>query len=149
MERRPQRRMLGLLSAACLLTTPGQASSAGRPAIDWVGGVGSSLSQPRSFYGSPEAVRIAETVLLVQRDNGGWPKNYDRTRTLSQKDKEKLLGQKKRSDTTFDNGATHSEVRYLAKVYNATGDERCKQAFLQGVVFILKAQYGNGGWPQR
>jgi len=39
-------------------------------------------------------------------------------------------------------------VRYLAKVYNATGDDRYRQAFLRGVVFILKAQYGNGGWPQ-
>jgi len=145
-----------MLLVAAMLVTLCQAAAAGTvqppphaPAsIEWVGGVGNSLSQPASFYSSQEAVRIAETVLLTQRDNGGWPKNYDRARVLSEEDRRKLLSQKKLSDTTFDNGSTHSEVRYLAKVCNATGEERYKQACLQGVVFMLKAQYGNGGWPQ-
>ncbi len=110
--------------------------------------MGNSLSQPSEFYGSKEALRIAETVLLYQRNNGAWPKNYDRTRTLNQDDRKKLRDDKHLSDTTFDNGATHSEARYLARVYNATGDERYRQAFLKAVEFMLKAQYGNGGWPQ-
>jgi len=148
MKRRPRPCILGILLVLCLLAIPGQVLSGGRSAIDWIGGVGNSLSQPPSFYGSKEALRIAETVLLVQRNNGGWPKNYDRARNLTQDDRKKLLSQKKQNDTTFDNGATHSEVRYLAKVYNATGDGRYRRAFLRGVVFILKAQYGSGGWPQ-
>ena len=137
MKRRPQPCMLGVLSVICLLAVPGQAVSADRSAIHWVGGVGNSLSQPPSFYGSKEALRIAETVLLVQRNNGGWPKNYDRARALSQEDRKNLLSQKKQNDTTFDNGATHSEVRCLAKVYNATGDERHKQAFLRDTLIGL------------
>lgn len=145
-----------MLLVAATLVTLCQAAAAGtvqplphaRASIEWVGGVGNSLSQPASFYRSEEAVRIAETVLLAQRDSGGWPKNYDRARVLSEEDRKQLLSQKRLSDTTFDNGATHSEVRYLAKVYNATRDERYKQACLRGVVFMLSAQYGNGGWPQ-
>jgi PelA/Pel-15E family pectate lyase len=148
MERHRPLPLQGILLAACLLAVLARALAADPPAINWVGGVGNSLSQPASFYSSQEARRIAETVLLYQRDNGGWPKNYDRARGLSEADRKKLLGQKEQNDTIFDNGATHSEVRYLAKVYGATGEQRYRQAFLRGLVFILKAQYENGGWPQ-
>ena len=53
----------------------------------------------------------AENILLHQRDNGGWPKNYEDDRKLSEAEKKKLRGKKSDQDTTFDNGATHSEVR--------------------------------------
>lgn len=129
--RRRESCVLARLVVASLLTIPGWALSAGA----------------RSS-GDRDALRIAGTVLLYQRSNGGWPKNYDRRRSLSERDKRELLGQKGKTDTTFDNGATHSEVRLLAKVYNATGDGRYERAFLRGVEFILKAQYRNGGWPQ-
>ena len=56
--------------------------------------------------------------------------------------------QKTKRDSTFDNGGTHTEMRYLAKVYNATKDERYKKAFVRGVEFMLDAQFPNGGWPQ-
>jgi len=99
-----------------------------------------------------KADRIIETVLLYQRDNGGWPKNYERDQKLSDDDKKRLASEKARDDTTFDNGATHREVRLLAKAYDeAKSDARRKQykkACLAGVHFILKAQYPGGGWPQ-
>jgi PelA/Pel-15E family pectate lyase len=98
--------------------------------------------------GSSEQIRIAENVLTYQRSNGGWPKNYDRDRELGDADRRRLLAEKERGDTTFDNGATHSEVRLLARAYNAAQDERFKTAFLRGVEFMLQAQYDNGGWPQ-
>ena len=34
-----------------------------------------ALNQSDEWYGSEEAVRIAENVLLYQRNSGGWPKN--------------------------------------------------------------------------
>jgi PelA/Pel-15E family pectate lyase len=104
--------------------------------------------QPADFYSSEEAVRIAETVLLCQSENGGWPKNYDRIAELTESDERRLTAAKARQDTTFDNGSTHSEVRYLAKMYQATGDERYKEAALKGIDFMLDAQHENGGWPQ-
>ena len=58
-----------------------------------------------------------ESILLHQRSNGGWPKNFDREKSLTDKQKKQLIADKAKTDTGFDNGATHSEVRYLAKLY--------------------------------
>ena len=90
----------------------------------------------------------AENILLYQRDNGGWPKNYDQDHKLTGAAKQKLRSEKKKDDATFDNGATHTEVRYLAKAFKSTGDKRFRKAFLEGIEFMLDAQYDNGGWPQ-
>ena len=106
------------------------------------------LSQRPKFYATDEAVRIAENVLLYQRDSGGWRQNIDMARFLSEKDKVQLRKDKNKEDSTLDNGATHTQIRYLAKVYYATGVERFRQAFLKGTDYLLKAQYANGGWPQ-
>jgi PelA/Pel-15E family pectate lyase len=92
--------------------------------------------------------RIAEMILLYQRDSGGWPKNYERSRRLSEEDIRKLRAEKKRDDSTFDNGATHSELRHLARAFNQTDDKKFKEGFLKGLDFVLAAQYENGGWPQ-
>ena len=89
----------------------------------------------------------AENILLHQRANGGWPKNYDRERKLTEGEKQNLRAKKKKHDATFDNEATHTEVRYLAKAFVTTGDKRYQEAFLKGVEFMLEAQYDNGGWP--
>jgi pectinesterase len=107
------------------------------------------LSEPASFYGTEEAKRIAETVLAYQHDNGGWPKNYDWKKELSDADKKRLLEEKKRpEDTTFDNAATHSEIRFLDKMYHATKKPCYKEAALKGLHFMLRSQYPNGGFPQ-
>src|SRR5439155_15818185 len=57
--------------------------------------------------------------------------------------KEKLV-----DDSTIDNGATWTQLNYLARVYTARRLERHKESFLKGVDFLLQAQYDNGGWPQ-
>ena len=97
---------------------------------------------------SREVVRVAENMLLHQRSNGGWPKNYDQKAELGAEQKERLAAQRDRKDTTFDNGATHSEVAHLARVFAKGGDERFREAALHGIDFMLEAQYDNGGWPQ-
>lgn len=97
---------------------------------------------------SKEAMRVAENMLLHQRSNGGWSKSYDEKAELTTEQKRRALEQKDRKDTTFDNGATHSEVKYLARTYDRTGDERFREAALRGIDFMLEAQYDNGGWPQ-
>jgi PelA/Pel-15E family pectate lyase len=93
-------------------------------------------------------IRIAETMLLYQRDSGGWPKGYDADAALDERARAKVLAQKDRTDSTFDNGATHREVRFLSRVYAETGNERFKAAALRGIEFMLAAQYDHGGWPQ-
>ncbi len=106
------------------------------------------LRQRPAFYASSQAIRIADNVLLYQRNTGGWKKGIDMARVLSGADKTKLRNAKSRKDSTLDNGATHTQMRYLARVYNATGLARFRRAFLKATDYLLKAQYPNGGWPQ-
>jgi len=100
-------------------------------------------------YDPSEVRAIAENVLLFQKLNGGWPKNYDMRAVLTDEQKAAVL--RARADTgatTFDNGATYSHVAYLAKAFDQTGDERYRKGSLEGLAFILRAQYEHGGWPQ-
>jgi len=106
------------------------------------------LTQPAAWYQSPEAARVADNVLLYQRASGGWPKNIDMAEVLSDAHKAELSRQKTEPDSTIDNGATHTQLRFLARVYDAGRQERHKQAFLKGIDYLLAAQYANGGWPQ-
>ena len=132
----------------CVACCGGPAARGGQRKLTWENSAGNILSQPAGFYGSDEARRIAETVLLTQRNSGGWPKNQDMIRTLSDADRTRLRRDKGCADTVLDNGATHTHVRFLARVHTATRDERMRAACLKGVDFVLAAQYANGGWPQ-
>lgn len=101
------------------------------------------------FYHTKEAIRIAENVLLYQHTTGGWPKNIYMPAELSEQEKKEVIAQKDNvNESTIDNDATYTEMLYLSHVYNATKDERYKQAVLDGIQYILNAQYPNGGWPQ-
>ena len=104
--------------------------------------------KPEEWYATAEAVRIADNLLLYQRDSGGWPKNIDMAKPLGHSARAALLRQKKKIDSTIDNGATYTQLSFLARVYTAVKHERHREAFLKGLDYLLKAQYPNGGWPQ-
>jgi PelA/Pel-15E family pectate lyase len=104
------------------------------------------LNQPR--YKPTELTAVADNILLYQKDNGGWAKNYDMFAILTPEQKDSLIKDKSVLNTTFDNRGTYSHVEALTKVYYATKVEKYKQAALKGLDFILDAQYANGGWPQ-
>lgn len=140
---------VGLSAAASML--PGVLGAAAAAAADRPGRKVSwdrCLGQPNAWYGTGEAVRIADNVLLYQRRTGGWPKNTDMARPLSEKDKSKLKARKNRADSTIDNGATHTQMRYIARVYAATKHARFREAFFKATDALLAAQYPTGGWPQ-
>ena len=99
-------------------------------------------------YKNSEIREIADNVLLYQKNNGGWPKNYDMLAILTEDQKKELNNSKKVLNTTFDNWTTHSHVDYLARVFELTGDLRYRDGAIKGIDFILSAQYKNGGWPQ-
>lgn len=102
-----------------------------------------------AFYKTPEARAIAEQVLLYQRVTGGWPKNINMSRPLSDAERSQVMADKaRRDDSTTDNGATTMQMRYLARMYQATKDARYKDAFARAVEYLLSGQYENGGWPQ-
>ena len=106
------------------------------------------LEQKPEWYASADAVRIADNVLLYQRETGGWPKNIDMAVVLSEQGKAEIAKQKSADDSLIDNGATYTQMAYLARVFNATKQSRFKESFIKGFDYLLKAQYENGGWPQ-
>ena len=101
------------------------------------------------FFSTDEATRIGDNLLLYQQTTGGWPKNIDMAKTLSDSEKKKVEAQKTNvKESTIDNRATSTEIIYLSKLYNATGNERYKDAVMKGMQYLFDAQYDNGGWPQ-
>lgn len=101
---------------------------------------------PASWYASEHAVRLGDTLLTYQTDRGGWPKNVKWHIRINHDEMQKI--RKTGIGATIDNNATTTEMRYLAKVYAATGLQRFREGFLHAVSYILEAQYDNGGWPQ-
>lgn len=99
-------------------------------------------------YPATAITGIADNMLLYQKDNGGWPKNYDMQAILTPEQKALLKRAQSAANTTFDNGATHSHITYLAEAWRRTRDARYSTAVVKGIDFILSAQYTNGGWPQ-
>ena len=94
-------------------------------------------------------VHRPETVLAYQRDCGGWPKNYDRTRELSIAERETLKRERLTPDATIDNGATYTEIQILAQAFTRGGDQRFRRAVQAGITYLLAGQLLSGGWPQR
>ena len=103
-------------------------------------------NQPK--YDESEYTKIADNILYFQRDNGGWPKNYDMRAILTPEQINDVVKTKSVLHTTFDNSTTYTHIYYLAQVYTQTKIEKYKDVCLKGIDFILEAQYPNGGWPQ-
>ena len=88
------------------------------------------LAKPDEWYRGPEGTRVVANVLSYQSDQGSWPKNLDTTAGLYTGDRRLLQG-------TFDNEATIGELRFLARSYRATRNERFLEAFRRGLDHIL------------
>ncbi|MFO0916698.1 MAG: pectate lyase [Planctomycetaceae bacterium] len=100
---------------------------------------------------SPDQVReIVANILLFQRDNGGWAKDYDMLAILTDAQQEAVASTRARNDTSFDNRNIHSQVNYLAWAYAGSPQETSwRDACLRGWDFMVRAQMANGGFPQR
>lgn len=95
----------------------------------------------------------AEKMLVYQRAIGGWPKaigdaKVDYTQRLTDAVRTSTLADKNRRDATIDNNATTREIIYLTKAFQKTANPTYRQAAENGVRFLLKMQYANGGFPQ-
>lgn len=135
------------------------------PAPGPSGGAGMPLDRPLAWYASPEARRVADTIVSFQTPAGGWGKNADRAGPARLRGQyyvpaEELPVNAKHNIPdeehwdyvgTIDNNATTSELRFLDRVQaqlpGAEGD-RYRACFLKGVRYLLNAQFPNGGWPQ-
>ena len=115
------------------------------------------FKQKPLWYQTDEAARIADQLLIYQKENGGFEKNIDMALMLTQKEKDALIA--KRSDvseTTIDNRTTYPQVAYLGRVITASllkpsppaNLPKYKDAFNKGLDYLLASQYENGGFPQ-
>ena len=100
-------------------------------------------------YAANQVEEIAANILLFQRTNGGWPKDYDMLAVLTDAQKQVVISTRERNDTSFDNHNIHSQVDYLARAYTQLKTESYRDACLRGFDFMLRAQYPSGGFPQR
>ncbi|RXK82993.1 pectate lyase [Filimonas effusa] len=99
-------------------------------------------------YASTDLDAIGQNILLYQKSNGGWPKNYDMLAILTPKQKDTLIANKSELNTTIDNGTSYTHVAALAQIYAVTKNNSYKEAAIKGLHYLLEAQYRNGGWPQ-
>jgi PelA/Pel-15E family pectate lyase len=139
------------------------------PLLPKESGAGRSMPLDRNaeFYRSPEALHTAETILSFQLPNGGWSKNLDMTgpprlpgqsftannisRFLGPDDFDKPANPNWNYAGTLDNDATNTELHFLARISTAhpgPDGEKFRKSFIQGIYYLLNAQYPNGGWPQ-
>lgn len=107
-------------------------------------------AEPNQPSYRPDQIReIAANILLFQRANGGWPKDYDMAAILTDEQKAAVRATHEDTDASFDNGNLHSQVTYLAHAYTQERDPAWRASCERGLDFILAAQYPNGGFPQR
>lgn len=95
----------------------------------------------------------ADNMLLFQRGNGGWFKqfhgkafSYNINFTDAQKNE--IAKEVQQGEATIDNNATTKEIKYLVKAYKKYKNPAYLAAAEKGIRYLLKAQYPNGGWPQ-
>jgi PelA/Pel-15E family pectate lyase len=89
-------------------------------------------------------ISVADLIVALQNEDGGFqvlPDNYE----MSQK--ETGLGSMKDVSSVY-NGATTSELKYLAKYITANKpeDSKYQDAFVKGIKYLLTTQHDNGGW---
>jgi PelA/Pel-15E family pectate lyase len=127
---------------------------------------GIALDKPDNWYSTAAARRIADIVVSFQTPAGGWSKNLDMTKHVRAPGEAFATDNNTRSPTaadfdlardpgwhyvgTFDNDATITQLRFLAKVIAATGTNNLTylKSFLNGLDYVFASQYPNGGWPQ-
>ena len=101
------------------------------------------------YFLTPDALRVGDNVLLFQLKSGGWGKNNNMQRILSEDEHDTALAAQAHVDEgTIDNGATSTEIIFLARLYKATGEKRFLKGVTRGLDYLLKMQYKNGGFPQ-
>jgi PelA/Pel-15E family pectate lyase len=95
----------------------------------------------------------ADNMLLFQRASGGWFKQFHGkaftyNRQFSDAEKADIAEEVKEGAATIDNDATNKEIRYLVKIYKSVNNPKYLTAAEDGIRYLLKAQYANGGFPQ-
>ncbi|MFN7054733.1 pectate lyase [Hyphomonas sp.] len=95
-----------------------------------------------------DVTAIADNLLIMQRDHGGWIENLDPLKVLSPEAEAAFIGEKKDARGSFDNRNVYPQIEYLAGAFALTGDARYKAGAEAGLRYLLNHQFENcGGWP--
>jgi PelA/Pel-15E family pectate lyase len=137
---------------------------------------GLMLNRPAEWFASDEARRVADNVLSFQTPAGGWSKNMNYADHFRQPGERFAPGnlappavvaaanaRAKSEDNdaprdpswhyvgTFDNNATITQLRFLARLTSGMDERRAapyRAAVRRGLDYMLAAQFPNGGFPQ-
>lgn len=101
----------------------------GNPAASW-------LTKSRTKWSASRA----DIVASYQQSNGGWPKNLDYNSVSA--------GNGGSASGTIDNGATITEMVYLAEVYKTGNNTKYRDAVRRAANFMVSSQYSTGALPQ-
>lgn len=98
---------------------------------------------------APGDVRaIAENILLMQRNHGGWVQNRDPLQVMSPDDAAQLLAEKGGIEGSFDNRNVFTQIEYLMGAFEVAGEPRYREGAKRGLDYLLRHQFETcGGWP--
>lgn len=133
-----------LLFVFALLSVCTAASSADVKTLTWAQVCDGRMGA--EWYATEEAESLANVVIAVQKNNGGWMKN-DQLNKLTETEFITLKNTRN-EHSCLDNGATTMEMRFMAKVYQGRGKEEFKASFQNALDMIFTAEKSCGGWSQ-
>ena len=95
-----------------------------------------------------DVAAIADNLLLMQRNHGGWVQNRDPLQVLSPEDVMQLLAEKADAVGSFDNRNVFTQIEFLMGAFSLTGDVRYREGAERGLDYLMRHQFsGCGGWP--
>lgn len=97
------------------------------------------------MYEPTQIVHIAENLLGLQNEDGGWPKDVD-WQIAIHPDTVRAIKGVRSLRSTLDNRSTYTQVAYLAQVYTQTGLGRYRKSVERGLDYIFREQRPSGGW---
>lgn len=95
-----------------------------------------------------DVAAIADNLLLMQRNHGGWVQNRDPLQVLSPEDVSQLIAEKGDTVGSFDNRNVFTQIEYLMGAHALTSDARYREGARRGLDYMIRNQFdGCGGWP--
>lgn len=102
----------------------------------------SVAAKPAAWFASDEARSIGDNIISWQiSETGGWPGGDVVTQPF--RGAEGQIGWRGHSTNLY----RFDQMRFLARVYAATGEERYRRSLDTGLSYVLDAQYPKGSWP--
>jgi PelA/Pel-15E family pectate lyase len=99
-------------------------------------------------YRPDQSIHIADNLLIWQNRDGGWPKNIDWLKVMTDDDLDAIPSFKKskKSRSTLDNKNTWAQLDYLAQVRSRTRLKRYDNAINRSIDYLVGNQHPSGGW---